>query len=229
MKLQHYVGQVLPLLFFYAFFAFPDEILSASITPLGRLIAIFTIILYTIIHPIYGFAVCIIVIFYYQMDCVEGFSSFSEDYSQLLTSGPTHSNFLDYMFAPDEYDYNAHLNSDEDEDDDDESETEPFTNKAVADFRKEHCTDRSLNFKSQPVRNENATHIFPQMSFTNNTCNPCDEYCGISITQRLDAQENVTYPKANTDWVSKVWETWFSDDITPPYAHTDITSSYSLV
>jgi hypothetical protein len=225
MKIQQFIGQVLPLLFFYSFFAFPDEILSASITPLGRLIATLAIVFYTTIHPMYGLAMCVMVIFYYQLDCVEGFSAFSNDYNKLLTSGSLHSKLLDYMFAPGHYDYSSHpreftsaVES--------QVTREPYTNMA-ADFRKEHCDQGALTFKSQHVRNENATLIFPQLSFTDNTCNPCDENCGISIITRLQMQEDITYPKTNTDWVSNIWETWFSDDKTPPYAHTKIAQTYS--
>lgn len=224
MKIQQFIGQVLPLLFFYSFFAFPDEVLSASITPLGRLIATLAIVFYTTIHPIYGLAVCVMVIFYYQLDCVEGFSAFSSDYSALLTSGSPHSQFLDYMFAPGQYDYNSRqreLASAKES----QVAREPFTNMA-ADFRKENCDQGVLTFKSQTVRNENATLVFPQLSFTDNTCNPCDENCGISIITRLQMQEEITYPKTDTDWVSNIWETWFSDDKTPPYAHTKIAPTY---
>lgn len=221
MKIQQFIGQVLPLLFFYSFFAFPDDVLSVSITPLGRLIATLAIIFYTSIHPIYGFAVCILVIFYYQLDCVEGFSAFSNDYNALLTSG---SKFLDYMFAPGDYDYNSHQREFASANESHVAR-EQFTDMA-ADFRREHCEQGALTFKSQPVRSENATHVFPQLSFTDNTCNPCDENCGISIITRLQMQEDITYPKTNTDWVSNVWETWFSDDKTPPYAHTKIAPTY---
>ena len=81
--------------------------------------------------------------------------------------------------------------------------------------------------KSQTVKSENASHIFPELSFTNDICNPCDKNCGISISKRLDVQEELIYPKVNTDWVSQIWDTWFSEDKTVPYAYTKTNSHYN--
>jgi len=186
MNLQEYIGQVIPLLLFYAFFAFPDQMLSASITPLGRFIPILLITLYTCIHPAYGFTMCVFVILYYQMDCVEGFAA--DVSGELLTSAS-------------------------------------FSHK-VDEFRQNHCINNTLTYKSRPVKSENASHIFPEMSFTDDICNPCDKNCGISISSRLDDQEELMYPKMGTEWVSQIWEKWFSEDNKVPYAHTSADSRY---
>lgn len=185
-----YIGQLIPLLLFYSFFAFPDKMLLSSISPLGRLISILLITFYTCLHPLYGLAMCAFVILYYQMDCVEGFAALQCNMDSVLTA------------------YNE----------------EAFTTKEDI-FRENHCEKEVLKYKAQPVKHENAEHIFPELSFTDETCNPCDKNCGISISNRLDQQEELTYPKVGTEWVSQIWDKWFSSDKTLPYAHT-VTKTY---
>ena len=204
MKMKEYVGQLMPLLLFYAFFAFPDQMLASSITPLGRFISIVIITFYTCIHPLYGLAMCAFIILYYQMDCVEGFAANTEYYTELLTAEPV------LHIWNSKYDrYSEYFTTKEDE------------------FRQDHCEKDTLMHKSQTVKPENASHIFPELSFTNDTCNPCDKNCGISISKRLDVQEELIYPKVNTDWVSQIWDTWFSEDKTVPYAYTKTNSHYN--
>jgi len=106
-----------------------------------------------------------------------------------------------------------------------QSDAEGFTTNED-NFRENHCEKEKLIYKSQPVKHENVEHIFPELSFTDETCNPCDKNCGISISNRLDQQEELTYPKAGTEWVSQIWEKWFSSDKTLPYAHTETNTHY---
>lgn len=72
-----FIAKILPIIIFYIFFAYSDKMLSVSITPLGRFIAICIIIFYTSIHIFYGIIIALLVIFYYQMDFVEGFAQSS--------------------------------------------------------------------------------------------------------------------------------------------------------
>jgi hypothetical protein len=76
------------ILLFYLFFTFPDQALDISITPLGRFISIALILYYTYIHRYYGLLMCAIVIFYYQLDCVEGMARWTEN-SILTDTYPT--------------------------------------------------------------------------------------------------------------------------------------------
>ena len=67
-----FIAKILPIILFYIFFAYSDKMLLMSITPLGRFIAILLILFYTSIHTLYGIIMALLVIFYYQMDFVEG-------------------------------------------------------------------------------------------------------------------------------------------------------------
>merc|ERR1711871_1245005 len=65
-------------------FAFPDAFLDISLTLYGRLLSVLLIIYYTCINKYYGILVCLFVIFYYQMDSVEGMCKYNNN--EMLTS-----------------------------------------------------------------------------------------------------------------------------------------------
>ena len=70
------IAKLLPLFIFYLFFAFPDDFLYTSISPLGRFISIMLIIFYSLVNTYTGLLMCCIVIFYYNLNSVEKTSSF---------------------------------------------------------------------------------------------------------------------------------------------------------
>ena len=46
---------------------------------------------------------------------------------------------------------------------------------------------------------------------------------------RLSSEEELSFPKLSSDWVLKIWNTWFSEDYRPPYAHSSMSSSPSTL
>ena len=70
------IAKLLPLFIFYLFFAFPDDFLYTSISPLGRFISILLIVFYSLVNTYTGILMCFIVIFYYNLNSVEKTSSF---------------------------------------------------------------------------------------------------------------------------------------------------------
>lgn len=181
-----YLAEFIPIILFYLFFVHSDEMIDFSNTLLGRALAVSIIIFYSSINVVYGLAMCILVIFFYQTDMVQGQYAFNQ-----------RPKF--FVF--------------------DLSGKEGFeTTDVQNEFRKENCAGSQLMYKNQPVRNENAHHVFPELEFTPNfVCNPCDPSCNISIIEsRLTAQEELTYPKPSDDWVNAVWKTWFSESSDAP-------------
>tara|TARA_Y100000389_G_scaffold203876_1_gene253879 strand:- start:2613 stop:3188 length:576 start_codon:yes stop_codon:yes gene_type:complete len=83
MESSDFLPLFIPLLLFYLLFAFPDSFLDISLTVWGRIISVFLIIYYTNIHKYFGLIICLCVIFYYQMDFVEGMSRYQQ--SNLLS------------------------------------------------------------------------------------------------------------------------------------------------
>lgn len=190
-----YLAEFIPIILFYLLFVHSDEMIDFSNTLIGRAAAVALIIFYSSINIIYGLAICILVVFFYQTDMVQGNAMFSQT-----------PKF--YVF--------------------DISNKEGFDNPAIQEFREENCKGSQLMYKNQPVRNENAHHIFPELEFKPNfICNPCDPGCKVSIIEsRLTAQEELTYPKPSDDWVNGVWKTWFSDS--PPLTYQSFSQSFGL-
>lgn len=180
------IAQVLPIVIFYLFFAFPDDFLYTSIHPLGRLVAILFILFYSSINTYYGILACAFVIVYYKMDFVEKTSLFDS-----------------YMLIGDTY-YEPF-------------ETEQKVQKKIQEFREENCKNNKLTFKEKQVKNENARHIFPELEFLEEQCNPCDKYCGITIKEKIQNEEGLVYPKTDDNWIFQIWNTWFSENKTIPY------------
>jgi len=182
------IAKLLPLFIFYIFLAFPDDFLYASITPLGRFIAVSIILFYSFLDTYRGIVMCFIVIFYYSLNSVEKTSGFD---SLMLIGNNVSPLVLQENF---------------------ESESEFKSDKNMDEFRENNCENGALKYKNNRVHNENAEHIFPELEFEDETCNPCDKYCGITINERLKIQEDMVYPKSNDNWVMNIWKTWFSND-----------------
>jgi len=95
-------------------------------------------------------------------------------------------------------------------------EIEQKVKNKVDEFREQNCKTDNLEFKEKSVKNENACHIFPELKFLEEPCNPCDKQCGITINEKLKNEENMVYPKQDDDWVFQIWKTWFSEDNLTP-------------
>ena len=61
-----------------------------------------------------------------------------------------------------------------------DSESESESKNAIA-FRETNCDGGVLSYKSFPVRSELAEFVYPNLSFVNTACNPCDRNCRIRV------------------------------------------------
>jgi len=174
------LAKILPLVFFYLFLAFPDSVLEVSILPIGRIIAIALILFYTTFGTLYGVSVCVLVIYYYNLDAVEKTSHFDS----YMLNGYTYLEQFSNVDSEDEL---------------------------KSKFRQERCVNDRLEFKENHVKNENAPHIFPELEFLNEPCNPCDVNCGISLESKLTNEEELIRPKQSDNWVFNIWQMWFKD------------------
>lgn len=211
--MEIFIAQLLPLIFFYTFLAFPDETFELSLQPLGRFIAVSVIIFYSLIDIKYGIAVSILTIFYYQMEFLE---KCCEMNSSMLTGSVYTEAFELLRLEPTEFSRLISAPAPA-------GAKDQLSSTCVNNFREENCKNGRLEFKNKPVKNENAPHIFPGLEFVDNTCNPCDAKCGVTIETRLNAEEDLVYPKMSDTWVYKIWNTWFSEDNRRPYAHDTLT------
>jgi hypothetical protein len=210
-----------------------------SNTHLGKLCAIALIIFYTIVDLKYGFMFCVLMIFYYQMDAVEGMAVMTKKFRKLNTEGDEWDIF-DWMEDPhstpieDSILYSNETvntsmenfsNVDDDTEEpmflykDNDTDTTVHPTEIEQEFRQENCKNGQLMFKGNPVKTDMADMVFEELEFLNERCNPCDETCRFSIMeQKLKSQEEITYPKPSDNWVNDIWQTWFNGNYQRPYA-----------
>jgi hypothetical protein len=158
------LAQIIPIVLFYMYFAYPDKMLALSIEPMGRFIAVCLILFYTSLDILYGIVFVIFVIFYYQMDLVEGFNG---DFTGVTSYEPMQvSQIQIQMPAP-----------------------------LIASTR-------------DPVVVSVYSHQEP---------------VGL-MDHKLAVQQDIVYPKLSDEWTDNVWNTWFSDNSTRPFASTGVVS-----
>lgn len=192
-------SNILPLVLFYLFFAFTDDFLHVSITPLGRFIAVLLILFYSIKSKFCGIIMCIIVILYYRLSFVEKTSMFD---SCMLVNKQIES------FVP---------------------KNSSIENEKLDNFRKKHCENNELIYKKNKVKCENADHVFEELEFLNEPCNPCTPYCGFTIQEKIKTEQDVVYPKTQDTWVYSIWNTWFKDGTSPSAFNNIYTKSYDII
>jgi len=89
--------------------------------------------------------------------------------------------------------------------------TKNANDKAIADFRKKHCSKGHLMHKGQVVKPESAEHIFPEINQDDfHKCNVCDPNCRFDLINNqseklLKAEENLIKPKSSNEFFDVVW------------------------
>jgi hypothetical protein len=176
------VTQGLPILLIILYLLFPQSFVQISEHPLGKLIAILIITLYTYQNMMYGFIVCLLVILFYHKE-VEGFISPStQNYADFIpkASEKEHSEifegYLEKDFTHVEEAYQDNL--------------PPIKKVGEFLFRRDVC-DASLNcvkYKDQKVKNHLVTHVYPELQFREGECNPCDRTCHFNIHRKNETQ-----------------------------------------
>jgi len=56
-------------------------------------------------------------------------------------------------------------------------------------FRKNNCMDKELIYKGNEVKNDMIEHVFPEINFKDDVCNPCDKRCKFSILEQDSRSE----------------------------------------
>jgi hypothetical protein len=67
-------------------------------------------------------------------------------------------------------------------------------------FKNQNCKKGELKFKNITVKNEIAPHIFPELKYENEPCNPCSNTCNFSIIEeKLRTEDNLMKPVNSND------------------------------
>ena len=208
------IEQYLPIILLILFLLFPSTFILQSNTILGKLIAIFLIVIYTNVHVLYGITVCLFVIFYYQSDYIYSIVQ-SENFQPKENFQPQQQpqqqqppqpqqNIIENMIPQINPVYTDSslgeykINSDKI----DEllldfkkaysGEKLPIQSESETIFRNQKCNDKlEFVYRNKIIRNNDMIpYIFPELQFGNDTpCNPCDPACPFAIKSSLGKKE----------------------------------------
>lgn len=223
------VAQFIPIIVIITLLSYSKEFVNMSNTILGKIFAICIVLFYTSLDKYMGLVLCLLVIVYYQSDFVESmlntddvmdklFENFEASKKEAL-SNPTQgdkqiqdgdkkkSQLQENMSSLSDV-YAADTKKEQDETnnkvDDEEPGKEGMTNRkegmtTVSNFRKENCKGNKLLSKGSEVKPDMVKHIFPNVEFTDHTCNVCDESCNFSIIENRLKTEKELFSKFSRD------------------------------
>jgi hypothetical protein len=224
-----YIIEFLPIILIYLLVTYTNMMVRLSHTILGKIFAVLLIIFYSTIDEIHGAIVCILVIYYYQSDYVEGMAT-------LLNEVPP----IPHVPLTEGYKDDSDSDSDSDSDDDEEDnkkkkkrrkkkrrdrdegfelledaypKTESLSKmpspleESKYDFQKKYCKNGHLIFQEHRVKTEMTEHVFPEIKYNAERCNLCDPTCDYSIVETKMVTEETLRPKDSNDWVDHVWKT----------------------
>ena len=94
------------------------------------------------------------------------------------------------------------------------------TNDAVSDndnsmalFQKKYCRTNQLYYKEYPVKPDMAQHVFPDLVFKYEPCNPCNKNCEVSFANsKIDTESALVLPKSSNDFFYDSWKDLFGKD-----------------
>ena len=169
-------SQGLPIVLLICYLLFPDIFVRLSNRPLGKIIAVFLICIYTYQDMIHGLLLCLLIILYYNQE-LESFIS---------KSGVDYANYLPKPSRKDgQSKYENHLEKDFTSVDEAYPDNiAPVKKVSEAIFRKEKCMKSKVQCKNQNLKNNIVTHVYPELQFSQEICNPCDRTCHFTITKQ---------------------------------------------
>lgn len=219
---------IIPFFLFLYFLLFPKQLFRESISILGRLITIFIIMYYTNIHILYGLLVCILVIWYYQSDFLQYILNMTNEEGFRTTADIIAADLSPVIVKPDlQLENNKQLpsistqsviitNGSKLQDAYPVKIKNPVTESELF-FQKNNCNSKKqLIYRNILVKHpEIIPHIFPEISFDERPCNPCDSTCSFSINTIKRQTETDLIPKQThgTDTLSSLMK-WTESLIT---------------
>jgi hypothetical protein len=173
-------AKLIPIIVISFWILYESHFTSFSISPLGKILAIGIIIYFTILDTVYGLLACAFVIIYYQSNYFNKIWSTNTSVNIQSTLRP-----LKYYSLP----YTEAFNN-----------TNTNVNDSIQSFKTQNCKNEELVYKGMKVKPEMSEHVFPEIHFTNEKCNPCSPTCEFSIIeQQLKASEEIK-PKSSYEW-----------------------------
>ncbi len=101
---------------------------------------------------------------------------------------------------------NPESNSDPDPDSDSQSDLKPSKDSSKEMFKQKFCVDGKLMKDDKEVTPQQIKDAFPDINFSGESCNPCDDKCEfeiISSKEKITVEENLRAVDSNTELVDR--------------------------
>jgi hypothetical protein len=219
--MKNILSQFIPIIVIYLSLSYSNEFALFSHSVLGKLLAVFIIIYYTVLDRTIGLLICSVIIWYYQNEVVEnmlnmdslmntifnpekveneedgedekkdtehgieGMQPINPTKNKELTTEETMSN-IEKTYQPE----NRVATS---------FETTQKKDGYPVEFRKQYCDGNILKYKDMNVRGDMIEHVFPEVNYKKETCNPCTASCDFSIIENRMKTESQLIPKSSKD------------------------------
>jgi hypothetical protein len=195
----HTVAQFIPIFVLFIVISYFKGVAKFSNTVLGKILAICIIIFYTFLDKLLGAVVCLILIFYYQSDVVEGMLNMDNDLNN--TSEMEINNHInedhvdDYLYFDNKKKKEGMMNYSEIYENNGDKDILINNEKTQNEFKQNNCVKGELTNKGVPVNYEMTEHVFPELKFRRGFCNPCLKDCEFSIIdQKLALEDKLRIP-----------------------------------
>ncbi len=190
-----FIMQFIPMILVLLMASFPFAFSQVSHSSFGKLFAVSLVLYYTRMNWKYGLGMAILFIIYYQVTetSVESFANQKKDNPKkddktVEDDGTNLPEHVEESFV---------------------SKPEPRKsgvitidqfNDAKDAFVKEKCKNGVLMYKMMPVRNDMADHVYSEIKFTGDKCNPCSNTCDYNIIEAKMKVEESMIPRISRDY-----------------------------
>lgn len=174
-------GKLIPVILITVWILYNKSMYIFALTPLGKLIAISLIVYYTMYDILHGLIMCGIILLYYQN--LPDITLFKSSRDELLSYDQNRFERFSII------------------------STNPATPEigtreggSIPDFKKNHCKNGIVMDKGYPVNPEMIEHIFSDINFKYEKCNPCSDTCDFSLIDTQINTEESLKPKTSDDF-----------------------------
>lgn len=85
-------------------------------------------------------------------------------------------------------------------------ELPPIKKVGEALFRKEKCHQSKVQYKNQTMNNHMVTHVYPELQFREDVCNPCNKNCHFTIEKKQSIEKDLVPRNTHTSVVEDIQE-----------------------
>ena len=204
-----FIAEIIPILLILLFVLYTKAMIEFSFSSLGKLVAIILIVGYTLFDVVYGLVMCMMIILFYQLDHTVEYMD----------------NIINELEEEEEDE-----EEDEEEEEEDNSPDVLMEGMSSTQFQSKNCRNNQLYYKEYPIKTDMAQHVFPEINFKYEPCNPCDKNCNVSFANnKINTEAGLTLPKSSNNSFYDSWKDVFgiSNDFMPAFGAVN-SDAFSL-